>query len=72
MKVGSEMVRDVSQSEVEKCFAEFATRALLEEQPQHFGTIYADPPWFFGACIPTVRGTKYIQTKLEDHVIARR
>lgn len=33
--------------DVEQWFAEFAARDLLRQQPEHFGTIYADPPWRF-------------------------
>src|SRR5262245_46532680 len=33
--------------EVELKFAEYATKDLLSVQPQHFGTILADPPWRF-------------------------
>lgn len=33
--------------EVEARFAEFAARDLLSFNPQHFGTILADPPWRF-------------------------
>lgn len=40
-------MNNASREDIERCFAEFATKALLEEQPHHFGTVYADPPWRF-------------------------
>ncbi len=42
-----EKMRNASQAEVEAWFAEFAAKDLLRQQPQHYGTIYADPPWRF-------------------------
>jgi N6-adenosine-specific RNA methylase IME4 len=34
-------------AEVELKFGEFAAKDLLSLQPQHFGTLLADPPWRF-------------------------
>ena len=31
-----------------------------------YDVIYADPPWHFGASIPSVKGTKYVDRHLED------
>lgn len=42
-----EKMRNASREEVEAWFAEFAVKDLLRQQPQHYGTIYADPPWRF-------------------------
>jgi N6-adenosine-specific RNA methylase IME4 len=39
--------KNATQSEIEEWFAEFASKDLLEQAPQAFGTIYADPPWRF-------------------------
>jgi N6-adenosine-specific RNA methylase IME4 len=36
-----------TENDVEAWFAEFAAKDLLRQKPQHFGTIYADPPWRF-------------------------
>jgi N6-adenosine-specific RNA methylase IME4 len=38
---------NATERDVEAWFAEFASKDLLRQQPQHFGTIYADPPWRF-------------------------
>lgn len=38
---------ETSQQELEQWFAQFAARDLLDQSPEAFGTIYADPPWRF-------------------------
>ncbi len=40
-------VKNASQEEVEAWFAKFAAQDLLQQAPQAFGTVYADPPWRF-------------------------
>jgi N6-adenosine-specific RNA methylase IME4 len=37
----------LTNQELEAWFAKFAATDLLEQAPQAFGTIYADPPWRF-------------------------
>ena len=32
-----------------------------------YNVIYADPPWYFREGIPSVKGSNYTNTKLEDH-----
>jgi N6-adenosine-specific RNA methylase IME4 len=40
-------LRNADQKEVEAWFAKHAAKDLLDQTPQAFGTIYADPPWRF-------------------------
>lgn len=40
-------IKNATPAEVEAWFAKFAAIDLLEQAPQTFGTIYADPPWRF-------------------------
>ena len=39
--------KTATQEEIEAWFAKFAATDLLNQEPQAFGTIYADPPWRF-------------------------
>lgn len=45
--IEQENVRNASEQEVQEWFAKFAATDLLSQQPEAFGTIYADPPWRF-------------------------
>ena len=40
-------INTASRTEIEEWFAQFAAQDLLEQSPEAFGTIYADPPWRF-------------------------
>lgn len=40
-------IKSASPEEVEAWFAKFAAQDLLQQTPEAFGTIYADPPWRF-------------------------
>jgi N6-adenosine-specific RNA methylase IME4 len=40
-------LKNASPEEVGKWFAEFAATDLLNQAPETFGTVYADPPWRF-------------------------
>ena len=40
-------LRNASPEQVEAWFAKFAATDLLNQAPEAFGTIYADPPWRF-------------------------
>lgn len=52
VRQGTTMINDIdihnaSQKEVEQWFAQYAAKDLLEQTPEAFATIYADPPWRF-------------------------